>query len=617
MSPLRRLIAYALRYRRDFLVGLICVIAANAITLASPLVLRYAIDDLTRGVTPAKLVAYGLLLLAIGIVGGGFRFLMRRILIGASRHIEYDMRNDFFAHMQKMPLAYFQSHRTGDLMSRATNDLNAVRMMIGPSVMYASSTLLTFIVTLTMMVSIDPWLTLLSLIPLPFVSFSVKYFGSAIHRRFEQIQAQLSEISAIAQEALAGVRVVRAYRQEATEVERFRLANAEYLARNRRLIVLQGVFFPSMAFFLGLGGLLVLWLGSREVIQGRMTLGEFVAFNAYLTMLSWPMIAFGWVTNMLQRGMASWKRMLEVLDVEPAIQDEVLKTDPTGNGSGVSVRSGFNRIGEIRGEIEFRNLTFAYNGTTVLDHVSAHIEAGQTVALVGVTGSGKSTLISLLARLYDPPRGTVFLDGMDVRDIPLSVLRGAIGFVAQEPFLFSDTLADNVAFGLDAREGAGGAGRAGREAGAPAPVENDVRARRIADAASAARLDKDVADFPHGYDTIIGERGITLSGGQKQRTALARALAIDPRILILDDALSAVDTYTEEEILIRLRQIMRARTSIIVSHRISTVRDADQILVIERGRIVERGSHDQLIRASGLYAELHKKQLLEDELAAS
>ena len=465
MSPVRRLLGYALRYRRDFLIGLVCVVTASAITLASPLVLRYAIDDLTQGVTRAKLVGYGALLLAIGLVGGVFRFLMRRILIGASRHIEYDMRNDFFAHLEKLPLAYFQTHRTGDLMSRATNDLNAVRMMIGPSVMYTSSTLLTFVVALAMMVSIDPWLTLLSLIPLPFVSFSVKYFGSAIHKRFEQIQAQLSEISAIAQEALSGVRVVRAYRQEAAEIERFRRANAEYLARNRRLIALQGFFFPSMAFFLGLGALLVLWLGSREVIQGRITLGEFVAFNAYLTMLSWPMIAFGWVTNMLQRGMASWKRMLEVLDVEPAIRDEhqpqsALSTQSQAFSADPAASA--VRRSEIRGEIEFRDLTFAYNGTTVLDRVSARIEAGQTVALVGVTGSGKSTLISLFARLYEPPRGTVFLDGVDVRDIPLSVLRGAIGFVAQEPFLFSDTIADNVAFGLDAREGAGGGGRAGK-----------------------------------------------------------------------------------------------------------------------------------------------------------
>ncbi|PYR60625.1 MAG: ABC transporter ATP-binding protein [Acidobacteria bacterium] len=615
VSPFRRLLGYVLRYRRDFLVGLGCVVITTSVGLAAPRVLGYAIDDLTRGVTRAKLVEYGGLLLAIGLVGGVFRFLMRRVLIGASRHIEYDMRNDFFAHLEKLPLAYFQTHRTGDLMSRATNDLNAVRMMIGPSIMYSASTLLVFVVALALMLSIDARLTLASLIPLPFVSISVKVFGSAIHKRFEQIQAQLADVSAVAQEALSGVRVVRAYRQEAVEIERFRRSNEEYLARNRRLIALQGFFFPSMAFFLGLGALVVLWLGSREVIRGRITLGQFVAFNSYLTMLSWPMIAFGWVTNMLQRGMASWKRMLEVLDTPPAIADRDvvrLKADATSSASSTSsyVASGFSRTLEtldIRGDIEFRDLVFGYNGTPVLDHVSARIEAGQTVALVGVTGSGKSTLINLLARLHDPPPGTVFVDGIDVRELPLSVLRGAIGFVPQEPFLFSDTVADNVAFGLDAKSG--GSGRSG---GA-----GDDRMRRILDAAAIARLDKDVADFPNGYDTMVGERGITLSGGQKQRTALARAVVIDPRILILDDALSAVDTYTEEEILSRLREVMRQRTSIIVSHRISTVRNADVIFVLDQGRIVERGTHEDLIRRGGLYAELHKKQLLEEELAAS
>jgi ATP-binding cassette, subfamily B, multidrug efflux pump len=614
------LLAYVLRYRRAFLLGLLCVVITQAVALASPMVLRYAIDDLTRGVTRAKLVGYAGGLLAIGVVGGVFRFFMRRVIIGASREIEYDVRNDFFAHLEKLPLAYFQAHRTGDLMSRATNDLNAVRMMIGPSVMYAANTLLTFVVALGMMLSIDPWLSLVSLIPLPFVSVSVKYFGSAIHRRFEQIQAQLAEISAITQEALSGVRVVRAYRQEAAELDRFRRANEEYLRRNRRLIVLQGFFFPSMSFFLGLGALLMLWLGSREVIRGRITLGQFVAFNSYLTMLAWPMIAFGWVTNMLQRGMASWKRMLEVLDVEPAIRDGQAPSSLSPQSAILpagAANPAFNRS-QIRGEIEFRDLVFGFNGTPVLNHVSAKIEAGQTVALVGVTGSGKSTLISLLARLHDPPPGTVFIDGVDIRDLPLPVLRGAIGFVPQEPFLFSDTLADNVAFGLDAIDGASGvgssgAGRAGGDEHQPRPD----RIARIVDAASVARLDKDVADFPKGYDTMVGERGITLSGGQKQRTALARAVVIDPRILILDDALSAVDTYTEEEILSRLRGVMRDRTAIIVAHRISTVREADQIFVRDDGRIVERGKHEELIRRNGLYAELHKKQLLEEELAAS
>ncbi|HEX3645995.1 MAG TPA: ABC transporter ATP-binding protein [Vicinamibacterales bacterium] len=597
MSPVRRLFAYVVRYRRKFALGLLCAVATRSVALAGPTVLGRAIDDLTRGVTRGKLAGYGAALLAIGLVGGVFQFLSRRILIGASRDIEYDMRNDFFAHLETLPLGYFQAHRTGDLMSRATNDLSAVRMMIGPSIMYSANTLLTFVVALSVMISIDPRLALWSLIPLPFVSVSVKLFGTAIHKRFEQIQAQLSEVSAVAQEALSGVRVVRAYRQEDAELERFRVSIDEYLKRNRRLIVLQGFFFPSMGFFLGLGALVVVWLGSREVIAGRITVGQFVAFNAYLTMLSWPMIAFGWVTNMLQRGMASWKRMLQVLETEPAIADRGLRLQALEGRNQDSL--------PIRGSIEFRDLVFSYGDTRVLEHVSATIEAGQTAALVGVTGSGKSTLISLLARLHDPPPGMVFIDGVDVREIPLATLRRAIGFVPQEPFLFSDTLADNVAFGLDGLEGQ--EGEEGQER----------RHQRIVAAAAVARLDKDVADFPKGYDTMVGERGITLSGGQKQRTALARAIVIDPAILILDDALSAVDTYTEEEILSRLRGVMRERTSIIVSHRISTVRDADVIFLLDKGRIAERGTHDELVGRNGLYAELHKKQMLEEELAAS
>jgi ATP-binding cassette subfamily B protein len=557
--------------------------------LAAPQVLGRAIDDLTRGVTVTKLAGWGALLLGIGFFAGVFRFLMRRILTSVSRDIEYDMRNEFFAHLETLPQSYFQANRTGDLMSRATNDLNAVRMMIGPAVMYLSDTILTFVVAVALMLSIDWRLTLVALIPLPFVSISVKYFGTVIHRRFEDIQAQLSDLSAVAQEAFAGVRVVRAYGQEADQTERFARSNEEYVRRNRRLIAVQGFFFPSMTFFLGLGALVVIWFGSRDVIGGRLTLGQFVAFFGYLTLLGWPMIAFGWVTNMVQRGMASWKRMLEVLETQPAIRDADVRLKPDTTGT-------------IRGEIEFRDLTFQYGGATVLEHVSARIAAGQTVALVGPTGSGKSTLIGLLARLHDPPPGTVFVDGVDVRLWPLATLRGAIGFVPQEPFLFSDTLAANVAFGIDAEDGGNAEG---------------WRNERIAASSAVARLDKDVADFSNGYETIVGERGITLSGGQKQRTALARALAIDPRILILDDALSAVDTYTEEEILSRLRGVMRQRTSLIVSHRVSTVRHADQILVLDRGRIVERGTHDELIRVGGLYAELHKKQLLEEELAAS
>jgi ATP-binding cassette subfamily B multidrug efflux pump len=595
VATFSRLLAYVGRYRTAFAAGLICSFVTTGIALASPVVLQHAIDDLTAGVTREKLTLYGAALLAIGLVGGLFRFWTRRILIGASRSIEYDMRNDFFAHLERLPREFFQTHRTGDLMSRATNDLNAVRMMIGPSIMYSANTLLTFVAALAMLILIDARLTVWALIPLPFVSFFVWYFGNAIHRGFEQIQAQLSEVSAVAQEALSGVRVVRAYRQEGAELERFRRANAELLLRNRRLIAVQGLFFPSMSLFLGLGSMVVLWQGSRDVIGARITLGQFVAFFAYLTMLAWPMIAFGWVTNMLQRGMASWARMLEVFDALPAIRD-------------TEAAASYPRDRAIRGEIEFRDLTFAYGGTEVLHHVSATIPAGQTAAIVGATGSGKSTLIALLARLHDPPPGTVFLDGVDVRDMPLSVLRGALGFVPQEPFLFSDTIADNIAFGLDAER---------REDAPAVGPEADARRRKIEEAAATARLDKDLADFPRGYDTIVGERGITLSGGQKQRTAMARAIVTDPRVLILDDALSAVDTYTEEEILMRLGEVMRRRTSIIVSHRISTVRGADQIFVLERGRIVERGTHAALIAGDGVYAALHRQQLLEEELAAS
>ena len=584
MTPARRLLGYVLRYRRSFLLGFMCVLATASVGLAGPWVLKYAIDDLMLAVDAGKIRFYAVALLALAVVGGVFRFLTRRIIIGASRDIEYDLRNDFFAHLQRLDLAYFQRHRTGDLMSRATNDLGAVRMMIGPAIMYSAMTALTFVVAIGLMLSINARLALFALVPLPFLSVFVGYFGAIIHRRFERIQEQLSEISAMTQETLSGVRVVRAYRQEPFEIERFRLANEEYVERNRGLIRVQAMYFPSMAFLMGIGALLVLWLGGREVVAGRMTVGELVAFNAYLMMLTWPMIAFGWVTNLLQRGMASWKRILEVLDSRSGV------TDAEETPQFVDAAQA------ITGHLEFRHLTFAYGDEIVLRDVSAVLPAGTTTAIVGPTGSGKSTLLSLLARLHEPPVGTVFVDGVDVRQIPLPVLRGAIGFVPQEPFLFGATIAENIAFG--------------------ARGDQDRRSR-VEEAAAVARLDKDVAGLPAGYDTIIGERGITLSGGQKQRTAIARALMVDPKVLVLDDALSAVDTYTEEEILRRLSGVMRQRTSIIVSHRVSTVRSADQILVCAEGRIVERGTHDELVAAGGIYAELYRKQLLEEELAAS
>lgn len=580
MSPRTRLFAYLTRYRGAFAAGMACAVLTTTLQLSSPWVLKFAIDDLTAGVTLAKLRWYALLLLLLAAASGVFRFLMRRVLIGASRDLEYDLRNDFFAHLQRLSLGYFQANRTGDLMSRATSDLSAVRMMIGPAVMYSATTVLTCAVAVVLMLKINVRLTLISVLPLSLVSVAVRYFGSEIHSRFERIQAQLSDLSAVTQEALAGVRVVRAYRQEGYEIERFRAANEEYVARNRTLIKLQGIFYPSIELFMGLGGMLVLWIGGLDVIAGRMTVGDLVAFNSYLLMLTWPMMAVGYVTNLIQRGLASWGRMLEIFDQAPAITDDAEPVRPAA----------------IRGDVEFRHLTFRYGDRLILDDVSASLPAGSVTAIIGATGSGKSTLLSLLPRLHDAPPGTVFVDGVDVRRLPLRTLRGAIGFVPQEPFLFSDTLAENIAFGVPPAE-------ATRE--------------RIEAAAHVARLDHDIADFPAGYETSVGERGITLSGGQKQRTAIARALMVDPRILILDDALSAVDTYTEEEILRRLRVAMVGRTAILVSHRVSTVRDADQILVLSQGRIAERGRHDELVALNGLYAELHRRQLLEEELAAS
>ena len=589
-SPLQRLIPYVLRYRLRLTLGLACVFGTASVSLLSPLVLKYAIDDLSAMVTRGKLAQYAGLLLGIAVIGGCFRFLSRRVIVGVSREIEYDLRNDFYAHLQRLSVSYFQSVRTGDIMSRATNDLSAVRMMVGPAIMYSMSTLIVFVVAIVMMLSIDMRLTLIALVPLPLVTLSVKFFGAAIHRRFEHIQAQLSEISAIVQESLSGVRVIRAYGQERAELDRFAQANQEYLNRNRGLIMLQGLFSPSLSLFLGLSALLVLWLGSRSVVFERISVGEFVAFNAYLVMLSWPVIAFGWITNMLQRGMASWKRILPILDTVPEITDTTQTTNP-------------EQVESIKGRLELRHLTFAYgdgDGSPVLRDVSLRIDPGQTVALVGATGSGKSTLLNLIPRLYDPPPGTVFLDDVDVRELPLASLRGAIGFVPQEPFLFSDTIAENIAFGSFDKT--------------TDKALDQIEVQRMA---AVANLDTDIKEFSNEYQTIVGERGITLSGGQKQRTAIARALMVDPRIIILDDALSAVDTYTEERILSQLNSELRDRTALIVSHRISTVRQADLIVVLQDGSVVERGSHDELLAYGGVYADLHRKQLLEDELATS
>jgi ATP-binding cassette subfamily B multidrug efflux pump len=595
---LRPLFPYLRKYWKGLLAGGITSLLTNAVWVLFPKIVQAAIDSLGTGVTQQKLIKYPLLIVAVAVGKGIFQFLTRWVVIGISRDIEFDMRNDLFRKLESLEYSFYQRTRTGDIMARATNDLNAVRMLLGPAVMYTANTIFFTVFALFFMLRISPKLTLWTFLPLPIASIVIQYFGRRIHDRFERIQAQFSDISARAQENFSGARLIRAYAQEDAATRAWEVDNEEYIRRSLPLARLMGMLWPALELILGVGVALVLWIGGREVILGSITTGQFVAYMTYMMMLTWPIIALGWVINIFQRGTASAARIHDILTAEPRIKD-----DPS------QIR--FAPDAEIRGDIEFRHLTFAYAqesafrnadgtagpdtkstpGTPVLKDVNLRVPAGTSLAIVGPTGSGKSTLVSLIPRIYDAEPGMVLIDGHPIREFSIETLRKNIGFVPQETFLFSDTIRENIAFGAE-----------------------NATDEEIASAAEVARIAQDVESFPSGYQTMVGERGLTLSGGQKQRTAIARAVIRNPRILVLDDALASVDTQTEEHILNHLREVMKGRTTIFISHRVSTVRNADCIAVLHDGHIVEYGSHDELVALNGYYTALYNKQLLEEEL---
>ena len=593
-TRLRPLFPYLKKYRRGLMLGGLSVLLNNGIFVLYPQVIQRATNEMwafhnhqiAAGDLRHRLAIWALLFLAVFVVKGIFQFLTRWVMIGISRDIEFDLRNDLFRHLEQLPYGYYQRMRVGDIMARATNDLNAVRNLLGPAIMYSANTLVFMIGALAFMWHTSPRLTLYAFTPLPIVSIVIQYFGRRIHERFERIQASFSDISARAQENFSGARIVRAFAQEQSEIKLFEKSNLEYIGRSLKLVRLMGMLWPTLELMLGLAVVLVLWLGGREVLLGRINIGQFVSFNTYMLQLTWPIIALGWVINIFQRGTASMARIQEIFETKPEIETGAFEENPE-----VSQSRAYLGDPRITGDIEFRNLTFGYGDTTVLHDINLRVPAGSSLAIVGPTGSGKSTLVSLIPRIYDAAPGMVLIDGKSIRELSVAELRQNIGFVPQETFLFSDSIRENIAFGT------------------PDASDENVHA-----AAEGASIAKDIDGFPDKYATVVGERGITLSGGQKQRTAIARALIRNPRILILDDALASVDTYTEEKILDHLREVMQGRTTIFISHRVSTVKNADRIAVLHDGRIVEYGTHEELLALNGYYTDLYNKQLLEEEL---
>lgn len=582
LRDLGPLVVYMKRYRWGYVWGTLSCILTNAIWVQFPHVLGQAVNKIEQGTTRDQVLFYAGLLVTISLCKGVFLYTQRWVLIGISRDIEFDLRNDLFRKLERQDSGFYQRYRTGDIMARMTNDLNAVRMLLGPGLMYSANTVFLTLFALVFMLRYSPYLTLVALAPMPVASILVQYFGSRIHTRFERIQASFSDISAQAQENYSGARLVRAFAREESEISLFERLNREYIGRALRLVQLMGMLWPTLEFVLGISMIITLLAGGHLVLAHRINVGDFVAFSTYMILLIWPIIAVGWVINIFQRGTASVKRIDELLRAEPAITDAP------------SAVSSFGSDAVFQGDIEFRHLNFSYGDTQVLKDISLRVPAGSSLAIVGPTGCGKSTLINLIPRLYEAPEDTLFIDGRPVRNYPLTVLRLNIGMVPQETFLFSETIRENLAFG------------------APGAALEE-----LLEAAEAAHIRLEFEEFPQGFQTMVGERGVTLSGGQKQRSAIARALMRRPAILILDDALASVDTYTEERILGGLRNYTAAATTILISHRVSTVRNADQIAVLDHGRIVELGKHEELLELDGYYASLFQKQQLEEELTVA
>jgi len=578
LDKLKPLTPYLRRYWKQLAWGGISTVLYNVIKVLIPLVIGNAIDDMQRGLTEQKVLRHALILLLIAALSAIFLYITRQVIIGASREIEFDLRNDIFANLERQSPNYYHTHRTGDIMARTTNDLNAVRMLLGPAIMYSANTIVFMAAALPFMYRISPKLTFFAFVPMPAASVLVQYFGNRIHRRFERIQAMYSDISAKAQENFSGARLIRAFAQEDAEIASFETANREYIKRSLYLVRLMAMLWPTLEFVLGLSLMITLLVGGHEVVSHRISVGQFTAFNVYMVQLTWPLIAVGWVVNLFQRGTASIIRIDELLKQQPDIADAPMATDSP-----------------VTGDIELRNLTFAYpDAPPVLHDINLRIPAGSSLAIVGPTGSGKSTLVGLIPRLHDAAPGTVLIDDQPIRNFTLSALRKSIGFVPQETFLFSETIRQNIAFG-----------------------KPDASPEQVEEAATIAHISTEILEFPKGFDTEVGERGLTLSGGQKQRTAIARAVIRDPKVLILDDALASVDTYTEERILSGLKRVMDGRTTIFISHRISTARNADQIAVLVAGRIAELGTHDELIARNGYYTSLFEKQRLEEEISVT